>query len=146
VTPSSRSGETFYSNALQAYINRFVFDDDPLDVALRKLLMDVGLPRETQQIDRVMETFAKRYLECNRRLFISDGMSSYAVSIVAILIVIRPSLYTRLQSYHAPYRCFQQIQQTKNDEGRLYPKYKTFRRLSRGLGSERNINNAVFWY
>ncbi|KAF8269365.1 hypothetical protein EI94DRAFT_1660214 [Lactarius quietus] len=34
--------------------------------------MDVGLPRETQQIDRVMEAFAKRYLECNRNLFISD--------------------------------------------------------------------------
>lgn len=96
-----------------------MFNGDPLDVALRKLLMDVGLPRETQQIDRVMETFAKRYLECNQSLFVSDGMSSCAVTvnIVAILIVIRPSLYTRLQSYHAPYRCVQQIQQTKNDEG-----------------------------
>lgn len=66
------SGETFYSNALQAYIDRFEFDGDPLDVALRKLLMDVGLPRETQQIDRVMEAFASRYLGCNRSLFISD--------------------------------------------------------------------------
>jgi hypothetical protein len=66
------SGESFYTNALQAYINRFEFDGDPLDVALRKLLMDVGLPRETQQIDRVMETFANRYLVCNRNLFISD--------------------------------------------------------------------------
>jgi Sec7-like guanine-nucleotide exchange factor len=39
--------------------------------------MDVGLPRETQQIDRVMETFAKRYLMCNPNLFISDGMLSF---------------------------------------------------------------------
>ena len=37
--------------------------------------MDVGLPRETQQIDRVLEAFASRYLGCNRSLFISDGMS-----------------------------------------------------------------------
>jgi hypothetical protein len=37
--------------------------------------MDVGLPRETQQIDRVMEAFANRYLGSNRSLFISDGMS-----------------------------------------------------------------------
>ncbi|KAI9445134.1 hypothetical protein H4582DRAFT_1913491 [Lactarius indigo] len=66
------SGETFYTNALQAYIDRFEFDGDPLDVALRKLLMDVGLPRETQQIDRVMEAFASRYLRCNRSLFTSD--------------------------------------------------------------------------
>lgn len=38
--------------------------------------MDVGLPRETQQIDRVMEAFANRYLACNQSLFISDGMFS----------------------------------------------------------------------
>jgi Sec7-like guanine-nucleotide exchange factor len=47
--------------------------DDPLDIALRKLLVDVGLPKETQQIDRVIEAFAKRYLLCNPNLFTSDG-------------------------------------------------------------------------
>ena len=55
------------------YIDRFEFKGDPLDVALRKLLMDVGLPRETQQIDRVMEAFAARYRQCNPSLFVSDG-------------------------------------------------------------------------
>ncbi|KAH7921801.1 hypothetical protein BV22DRAFT_704425 [Leucogyrophana mollusca] len=34
--------------------------------------MDIGLPRETQQIDRVMEAFAARYLYCNPNLFISE--------------------------------------------------------------------------
>ncbi|KAF8898568.1 hypothetical protein BD779DRAFT_20980 [Infundibulicybe gibba] len=34
--------------------------------------MDVGLPRETQQIDRVIEAFAARYLQCNPRLFTSE--------------------------------------------------------------------------
>jgi Sec7-like guanine-nucleotide exchange factor len=77
VTLYLRSGESFYTNALKAYIDRFEFDSDPLDVALRKLLMDVGLPRETQQIDRVMEAFASRYLICNRSLFTSDGMFSF---------------------------------------------------------------------
>jgi Sec7-like guanine-nucleotide exchange factor len=71
------SGESFYASALKAYIDRFEFGGNPLDVALRKLLMDVGLPRETQQIDRVIEAFASRYLTCNRSLFISDGMSLY---------------------------------------------------------------------
>ena len=67
--------------------------------------MDVVLPRETQQIDRVMEAFAKRYLECNRSLFVDDGMSCAVsiIEIIAILIVIRSSLYPRLQPYHAPY-------------------------------------------
>ncbi|KAG8900921.1 hypothetical protein FRC00_010123 [Tulasnella sp. 408] len=58
--------------ASRAYLARFDFTVDPLDVALRKLLMDLSLPKETQQIDRVMEAFAKRYEECNPGLFISD--------------------------------------------------------------------------
>lgn len=35
--------------------------------------MDVGLPKETQQIDRVMEAFAAQYQECNPSLFLSSG-------------------------------------------------------------------------
>ena len=35
--------------------------------------MDVGLPRETQQIDRVMEAFADRYRQCHPTLFSSEG-------------------------------------------------------------------------
>ena len=38
--------------------------------------MDVGLPRETQQIDRVIEAFAARYVQCNPNLFSSDGKSA----------------------------------------------------------------------
>lgn len=67
------SGDPFYSQALQVYIDRFDFKNNPLDVALRRLLMDVGLPRETQQIDRVMEAFASRYSKCNPGLFVADG-------------------------------------------------------------------------
>lgn len=36
--------------------------------------MDCHLPKETQQIDRVMESFAKRYHDCNPGLFTSPGM------------------------------------------------------------------------
>jgi Sec7-like guanine-nucleotide exchange factor len=59
--------------ALRIYIDQFDFRNDPLDVALRKLLMNVGLPRETQQIDRVIEAFADRYKLCNPLLFQSEG-------------------------------------------------------------------------
>lgn len=69
------SADPFYSEALRGYISQFDFLDVPLDVALRKLLMEVGLPRETQQIDRVMEAFAFRYTQCNPNVFISDGKS-----------------------------------------------------------------------
>ena len=70
---SPPSADAFHARALRAYIERFNFVGDPLDVALRKLLMDVGLPRETQQIDRVIEAFAARYVQCNPNLFSSDG-------------------------------------------------------------------------
>ncbi|KAH8100636.1 hypothetical protein BXZ70DRAFT_893014 [Cristinia sonorae] len=66
------SADEFHTRALRSYIGQFELFRDPLDVALRRLLMDVGLPRETQQIDRVMEAFAARYVECHPNLFTSD--------------------------------------------------------------------------
>ncbi|KAL1748872.1 hypothetical protein HDZ31DRAFT_28634, partial [Schizophyllum fasciatum] len=71
-TVLASSPSSFHVQALRAYISQFDFSDDPLDVALRKLLMDVGLPRETQQIDRVIEAFAQRYVVCNPSLFTSN--------------------------------------------------------------------------
>ncbi|KAG8856324.1 hypothetical protein FRB96_006475 [Tulasnella sp. 330] len=69
------SSDDFYSRTLCCYMDRFDFTADPLDVALRKLLMDLSLPKETQQIDRVMEAFARRYENCNPGLFISKAFS-----------------------------------------------------------------------
>ena len=73
VSRHAYSPDAFHARALHVYIERFNFVGDPLDVAVRKLLMDVGLPRETQQIDRVIEAFAARYVQCNPNLFASDG-------------------------------------------------------------------------
>lgn len=70
------SGDPIHTDSLKLFIKRFGFHGDPLDVALRRLLMDVGLPRETQQIDRVIEAFANRYLSCNPDLFTSRGVPS----------------------------------------------------------------------
>ncbi|KAH9937596.1 uncharacterized protein B0H18DRAFT_1100723 [Fomitopsis serialis] len=66
------SADPFHARALRACIERFNFRGDPLDVAVRKLLMEVGLPRETQQIDRVIEAFAVRYMQCNPSMYTSD--------------------------------------------------------------------------
>ncbi|KZT74714.1 hypothetical protein DAEQUDRAFT_807047 [Daedalea quercina L-15889] len=71
-TVLASSADSFHAKALRAYLERFNFRGDPLDVAVRKLLMDVGLPRETQQIDRVIEAFASRYVHCNPNLYTSD--------------------------------------------------------------------------
>jgi hypothetical protein len=66
------SGDELHRQALHIYMQQFYFAGNPLDIALRKLLMSVCLPKETQQIDRVMEAFARRYNECNETLFTSD--------------------------------------------------------------------------
>ena len=91
------SADPFHARALRAYIERFNFVGIPLDVALRKLLMDVGLPRETQQIDRVMEAFAARYVQCNPNLFSSDGeRPDFRLNVASCMLMHarrRPSLY-----------------------------------------------------
>ncbi|KAH7344650.1 hypothetical protein B0J17DRAFT_636338 [Rhizoctonia solani] len=67
--------DPFHTAALVLFMERFNFVLDPLDIALRRLLMDLCLPKETQQIDRVMEAFAKRYTDCNPGLFASDDQA-----------------------------------------------------------------------
>ncbi|WRT70699.1 uncharacterized protein IL334_007697 [Kwoniella shivajii] len=63
------SGDGFYTEALQIYMSTFDFTHNALDVALRRLLMHMSLPKETQQIDRVIEAFSRRYEECEPGLF-----------------------------------------------------------------------------
>ncbi|ORY84817.1 hypothetical protein BCR37DRAFT_377594 [Protomyces lactucae-debilis] len=63
------SDDAFHLACLKQYMQKFDFSQDPLDMALRKFLMETKLPRETQQIDRVIDTFSERYQICNPRLF-----------------------------------------------------------------------------
>ncbi|GJJ08748.1 hypothetical protein Clacol_002967 [Clathrus columnatus] len=79
------SGDEFYNHTLRLYLTRFKFTEEPLDVALRRLLMEVGLPKETQHIDRMMEAFATRYLDCNSDLF-ADKDHPYILSFSLIML------------------------------------------------------------
>jgi len=69
----SKSDDEFLKNVLRSYMRGFSFFGDPIDMSIRKLLMEVELPKETQQIDRVLQSFANRYHECNPGLFASPG-------------------------------------------------------------------------
>ncbi|KAK4699894.1 hypothetical protein P7C70_g6361, partial [Phenoliferia sp. Uapishka_3] len=64
--------DPFHTSALAYYFSSFDFSSLPLDIALRKFLMEAALPTETQQIDRVMEAFAVRYTSSNSGLFVSS--------------------------------------------------------------------------
>ncbi len=69
----SQSNDEFFKNVLRSYMRGFKFFGDPLDMSTRKLLMEVELPKETQQIDRVLQAFANRYHECNPGVYASPG-------------------------------------------------------------------------
>ncbi|GAA6017397.1 hypothetical protein JCM11491_006643 [Sporobolomyces phaffii] len=72
----SASADPFYQQALATYLRYFPFAALPLDIALRLFLCSSSLPPETQQIDRVMEAFARRWCECNPDLFVTKGTSA----------------------------------------------------------------------
>ena len=58
-------GETANLEIMYAYVD--LFDMNALDIvqALRAFLESFQLPGEAQKVDRLMEKFAARYLECN---------------------------------------------------------------------------------
>jgi hypothetical protein len=67
------NADEFHQAVMRSYMRKFSFFGDPLDMALRKLLMEVDLPNEAQQIDRVLQSFADRYHECNPGIFTDSG-------------------------------------------------------------------------
>lgn len=74
----ARTDDAFSQTVLRSYMRSFAFFEDPMDMAIRKLLMKVELPKETQHIDRVLQRFADRYHECNPGIFSSPGESKGA--------------------------------------------------------------------
>lgn len=73
LTGLARHSDQFYVAALRAGMEQFNYAGDPLDMAMRKFFLNVALPNETQQIDRVLEAFAIRYAQCNADIFTSPG-------------------------------------------------------------------------
>ena len=57
--------EAFHKEVMYAYIDQLDFTGMQFVPALRKFLEGFRLPGEAQKIDRLMEKFAERYLNCN---------------------------------------------------------------------------------
>ncbi|XP_072309194.1 uncharacterized protein [Eucyclogobius newberryi] len=63
-----------FSHAVgEEYLKYFDFDEQTLDQALRSFLAVVVLIGESQERERVLQHFSRRYLECNRGSFSSSG-------------------------------------------------------------------------
>lgn len=61
----------------EEYLKFFDFTNNSLDVALRKFLNQFCLIGETQERERVLVHFSKRYLDCNPNSFKSQGTYMY---------------------------------------------------------------------
>ncbi|CAG8702215.1 4000_t:CDS:2 [Cetraspora pellucida] len=81
----AKSKDVFHEAVLRTYMETFDFHNDPIDIALRKFLLDCCLPKETQQIDRVMEAFAKRYHECNPDVFANSDVA-YVLAFAMLML------------------------------------------------------------
>jgi hypothetical protein len=81
----AQSDEEFYKIGLRKYMRSFSYFGDPLDMSIRKLLMEVELPKETQQIDRFLQAFADRYHECNPGIFSSPDKAYFIAFSILIL-------------------------------------------------------------
>ncbi|KAI4188063.1 MAG: hypothetical protein L6R41_002408 [Letrouitia leprolyta] len=81
----SKSDDDFSKNVLRSYMRGFKFFGDPLDMSIRKLLMEAELPKETQQIDRVFQAFANRYHECNPGIYASPDEAYFIAFSLLIL-------------------------------------------------------------
>ncbi|OAA77468.1 guanyl-nucleotide exchange factor [Akanthomyces lecanii RCEF 1005] len=81
----AKSTDLFLSTVLRSYMRRFSFFGDPMDMALRKLLMQAELPKETQQIDRFLQAFANRYHECNPGIYSSPDQAYFIAFSLLIL-------------------------------------------------------------
>lgn len=58
------------------YLKHFDFSRETLDIALRKFLKQFSLTGETQERERVLVHFSKRFLDCNPGSFNSQGKKS----------------------------------------------------------------------
>ncbi|AAS50873.2 ABR102Wp [Eremothecium gossypii ATCC 10895] len=63
----AEDGNEFKQKCLERYIStEFDFFGEPLDVSLRKLLLLLSLPKESQQIERMISCFATAYYNQNK--------------------------------------------------------------------------------
>ncbi|XP_068434209.1 cytohesin-1a isoform X5 [Clinocottus analis] len=77
--------DDFNLEVLHAFVELHEFTDLNLVQALRQFLWSFRLPGEAQKIDRMMESFAQRYCQCNPGVFQSTD-TCYILSFAIIML------------------------------------------------------------
>lgn len=92
----SKGTDPFMNAVLRSYMRSFSFFGDPMDMAIRKLLMEAELPKETQQIDRCLQAFANRYHECNPGIYASPDQAYF---IAFSLLILHTDVFNKNNKY-----------------------------------------------
>ena len=80
-----KSADDFSKTCLRKYMRGFSYFGESIDISVRKMLMEVVLPKETQQIDRLLQSFADRYHECNPGIFMNADEANFVAFSVLLL-------------------------------------------------------------
>ncbi|KAL8404068.1 hypothetical protein RB594_009069 [Gaeumannomyces avenae] len=92
----SKNADQFSQAVLRSYMRGFRFFGDPMDMSIRKLLMEAELPKETQQIDRCLQAFANRYHECNPGIY-ADPDQAYFIAFS--LLILHTDVFNKNNKY-----------------------------------------------
>ncbi|KAK0651954.1 hypothetical protein B0T16DRAFT_90673 [Cercophora newfieldiana] len=92
----SKGTDSFSQSVLRSYMRGFKFFEDPMDMAIRKLLMEAELPKETQQIDRCLQAFANRYHECNPGIYANPDQAYF---IAFSLLILHTDVFNKNNKY-----------------------------------------------
>ncbi|KAF9412570.1 hypothetical protein BGZ94_001007 [Podila epigama] len=71
---------------LYYYMNNFDFSGKRLDFAFRSLCQKLVLKGETQEVDRVLEAFAQRYVDCNPQHLLGTKDVVHAITYSILLL------------------------------------------------------------
>lgn len=80
-----KSADDFSKTCLRKYMRGFSYFGESIDISIRKMLMEVVLPKETQQIDRLLMSFADRYHECNPGIFMNADEANFVAFSILLL-------------------------------------------------------------
>lgn len=80
----SATDSPLLQDALACHLERFHFERYPIDMALRQFLSLELLPLESQQVDRVLVAFSRRYQTCNPAILDQDSV--YLLAFAMLLL------------------------------------------------------------
>ncbi|KNE69774.1 hypothetical protein AMAG_14314 [Allomyces macrogynus ATCC 38327] len=75
------------------FMARFQVGGVPIDMALRQFLLETSLPRESQQIERMVAAFASHYASQNPDLFAAGVDTAEALALA--LLMAHTSIFNR---------------------------------------------------